>query len=105
MVVTVFNNADKYIGKKLNLGGDKKTLHEYSAIISEVTGKTLKYNQVPGEVFSKFPFPGAEDIVVMFEFIATDKYAPDQELTRTLNPSTAYFKQWAEKNKDKLLVA
>lgn len=104
VVATVFKNADKYIGKKLNLGGDKKTMSEYSAIVSEVTGKTLKYNQVPGEVFATFPFPGAEELAVMFEFFATDKYTPDQELTRALNPSTANFKQWAEKNKDKLLA-
>lgn len=104
VVVAVFKNADKYIGKKLNLGGDKKTMSEYAAIASEVTGKTLKYNQVPGEVFASFPFPGAEELAVMFEFFASDKYTPDQELTRTLNPNTAYFKQWAEKNKDKLLA-
>ena len=104
IVVTVFKSADKYIGKKLNLSGDKKTMGEYAAIVSEVTGKTLTYNKVPAEVFSKFPFPGAEELAVMFEFFSSDKFTPDQELTRILNPSTTHFKQWAEKNKDKLLA-
>ena len=67
-VATIFKNPDRSVGKKPGLSGDKMTMNEYAAIISEVTGKTLKYNQVPVEVFAKFPFPGADDLAVMFEF-------------------------------------
>ena len=103
-VATIFGNPDKYIGQKVGLSGDKMTFHEYAAIISKVTGKTLKYNQVPLDVFAKFPFPRAEDMAVMFEFYSSGKCVRDIDITHTLNPDAATFEQWAENNKDKLLV-
>ena len=54
-------------------------------ILSEVTGKTIKYNQVPNSVFAKFPFPGADELALMFEFFCNWLMT---------------FKTWAEKNKD-----
>ena len=57
VVAAIFDSPSEFIGKKVGLSHDKMTLHEYTAIISKVTGKTLKYNQVPVKVFQKFPFP------------------------------------------------
>ena len=102
-VAAIFDNPEKYIGKKIGLSGDKITLSEYVAILSKVTGKTLTYNEVPYEVFAKFPFPGADDLAVMFEFYDVGNPERSIEETRALNPSTTTFQQWAEKNKDKLL--
>ena len=103
VVVNILNNPDKYIGKKIGLCGDRMTMAEYAAIISEVTGKKLIYNQVPMDVFAK-SFPGAEDLAIMFEFYETGKCNRDAAFTRTLNPNTTTFRQWAEKNKDQLLA-
>lgn len=100
-VVTILDNPGKYIGKKLGLSGDRMSMHEYAAIISKVTGKTLKYNQVSGDAFSQFPIPGAGEMAAMFEFYDVGKPVRDIALTRTLNPNAATFEQWAEKNKDK----
>ena len=100
VIVAILNDPEKYAGKKLGLSGAKMTLD--AAIISEVTGKTVKYNQVPFDVFVKFLFPGAADLAVMFEYFEkTDMF--DTELTRSINPNTASFRKWAEENKDKLL--
>ena len=103
-VVSIFNNPNEYIGKKVGLSGDRLTMNEYAAIISEVTGKTLTYNQVPANVYAKFPFPGAEDLAAMFEFYATSEFVREIPLTRKLNPATQTFRQWAESNKDTLLA-
>ena len=103
-VVSIFNNPNEYIGKKVGLSGDRLTMNEYAAIISEVTGKTLTYNQVPANVNAKFPFPGAEDLAAMFEFYATSEFVREIPLTRKLNPATQTFRQWAESNKDTLLA-
>ncbi len=99
-VVTILNNPDKYIGKKLGLSGDRMSIAEYAAIISEVTGKTVKYNQVLGDVYSQF-FPAAHDMAIMFEYYEVGKPVRDIELTRSLNPQTATFQEWAKRNKDK----
>lgn len=100
VVVAIFNNPGQYLGKKVGLSGDRMSMFEYTDILSEVTGKTIKYNQVPVEVFAKFPFPGAEDTATMFEFYEVGKPVRDAALTRTLNPNTATFKVWAQKNKE-----
>ena len=102
-VAAIFDNPQEYIGKKIGFSGNKITLSEYTAIISKVTGKTLKYNEVPYDVFAKFPFPGADDLAVMFEFYDVGNPDRDIEKTRKLNPASLSFQQWAEKNKDKLL--
>ena len=103
ILATIFSNPNKYLGKAVKIAGDKITLNEYAAIISRVTGKTVKYNQVSVEVFAKFPFPGAEHVATMFEYFATGLLENDVELTRKINPNTQTFEQWAEQNKDALL--
>ena len=103
-VAAIFDNPSEYIGKKIGFSGDKLTFTEYAAIISKVTGKTVTYNQVPYEVFAKFPFPSAEDMVNMFEFYDIGNPDRSVEKTRKLNPATLTFQQWAEKNKDKFLT-
>ena len=79
------------------------TMAEYAAIISEVTGKKLNYNQVSTDTYAK-SFSGAEHLAVMFEFFEVRQPERDIALTHTLNPNTSNFRQWAEKNKDQLLA-
>ena len=101
-VASIFDTPDKYIGEKIGLSNEKMTLTEYSAVISKVTGKTLKFNYVPPDVFAKFPFPGAGDMAAMFEFYDYQD-GPDRniELTRKLNPALSRFEEWATANKEK----
>jgi len=103
VIVAVFTNPGEYIGKKIGISGDKLTMYEYAATMSKVSGKTVKYNQVPTEVYSKFPFPGAVDLAIMFEFFNSGKVQRDIDLTRHLNPKALNFEQWATMNKDRLL--
>ena len=102
-VAAIFDKPEEYIGKKIGFSGDKLTLFEYVAIIGKVTGKTVTYNEVPYEIFAKFPFPGADVMATMFEFYDIGNQDHSIEKTRELNPFTLSFQQWAEKNKEKLL--
>ena len=101
VVASVFSNPGEFLGKKIGIAGDRKTVDEYAAIISKVTGKTVKYNQVPVEVFASFPFPGADDLAYMFDFFARGNHNQDQTLTKRLNPNVLSFEEWAGRNKDK----
>ena len=101
-VAAIFDNPSEYIGKKMDLTAEKITMEEVATIISKVTGKTVKYNQISTSVFAKFPFPGAEDLARMYEFILSGTYNPSLEPARKLNPNMLSFKVWAEKNKDAL---
>ena len=105
IVAAVFSKPEEYIGKVVSISGDKLTIHEYTAIIGKVTGKTVRYQQVPVEAFAKFPFPGADDIAIMFDYFARGNPTYNVENTRKINPKTLRFEEWAEKNKEKLLNA
>ena len=101
VVAAVFKNPDEFIGQKIGISGDYKTVGEYAAVISKVTGKTIKYNQVPVEVFATFPFPGTDEYAYLFDFFKKAPYQ-DLALTKRLNPNVLSVEEWAERNKDKL---
>ena len=104
VVLAIFNDPGKYIGQKVGITGDKLTMDEFIAIISEATGKTVKYNLIPYDTYAQFPFPGAAELASMFEFFdLKDLY--DVAVIRSMHPKVATFKEWAENNKDKLIVA
>lgn len=104
IILSIFTNADKYIGKTIDLAREKLTASEYAAIMSEVTGKTVSYNLVSVDEYAQFPFPAAPDLAAMFEYYDIGNWVMDIELTCALNPNALTFRQWAEKNKDNLLV-
>ena len=99
-VASVFENPKEYIGRKIGISGEKITPEEYMSILTKVTGKTYRYQYVPVEVFEKFPFPGADDMAVMFDYFERFGLDRDIGLTKRLNPQTKGFEAWAKENKD-----
>ena len=106
IVVTVFKNPQQYIGKKVALSAERKSIGEYLEIVSKVTGKTVKYNQLSFEqyVASQPNNPFAGEMSATFEYYSKVDTPYDQEFTRKLNPTALTFQQWAEQNKDKLVA-
>ena len=103
IVLAAFQNPQEYLGKKIAMSGDKKTIAEYAAILSSVTGKTVKYIQVPFEQFRNQPNnPAAEDISAMFEYYSYGNPSYDLASTRKIYPGILNFQQWAEQNKERL---
>ena len=98
-VASVFTNPSEFIGKKIGLSGDKLTMTEYVEILSKVTGKTIEYNQVTPDQFAQFPFPGADDAAVMFDFFSRGNPDRDCVLTQRLNPKVRRFEKWATDSK------
>ena len=88
IVVAVFSKPEVFIGTVVSISGDKLTIHEYMAIVSKVTGKTIRYQQVPVEVFAKFPFPGADNLAMMYDYFAHGNPSYDLAITRKLNSKT-----------------
>ena len=104
IVVEVFKNPDKYLGKKVALSGARLTMEEYTAIISKVTGKAVKYNQVSFEQYADQPGnPFAPEMSAMYEYYSKADTPYDEKFTRSINPNTLTFQQWVEQNKEKLL--
>ena len=102
IVLAVFQNPQEYLGKKIGMSGDKKTIAEYAAIISSVTGKMVKYVQVSFAEYRKQPNnPLAEELSIMFEFFSCCKLCYSEEVTRSIYPGMLNFQQWAQQNKEK----
>ena len=102
IVLAVFQNPQEYLGKRIGMSGDKKTIAEYVAIISSVTGKTVKYVQLSFEEYRNQPDPIAKELSTLFEFFSYGTPCFSEELTRKIYPGVLSFQQWAEQNKEKL---
>ena len=101
-MLAVFQHPQECLGKKIGISGAKMTIAEYAAIISSVTGKTVRYVQVSSEQFRNQPNnPAAEDIASMFEYFSYGK-PYNEEFTRRIHPGALTFQQWAEQNKERL---
>ncbi|XP_072034327.1 nmrA-like family domain-containing protein 1 [Amphiura filiformis] len=102
-VASIFASPEAYIGKTIGFSGDKKTIQEYADILSKhLAPKTFKAGEVTAEQFSKFGFPGAEDLGAMFEFYQRGNPERDLALTKQLDPSTQSFEDWVKVNRDAL---
>ena len=103
IVVNVFQNPQQYLGKKIALSAERKSIPEYLEIVSKVTGKVVRYNQVSFEQFANQPNnPFAAELSAMFEYYSKVDTPYDQAFTRRVNPGALTFQQWAEQNKDQL---
>lgn len=102
----IFKAGDKYKGKTLGIAGEMLTVSEIADGFAEIMGTEVGYNDVPASVFRSFEFPGAEDLGNMFQFKAEFEKefcdARDIDETRKLNPELLTFKEWLQKNKEKI---
>jgi uncharacterized protein YbjT (DUF2867 family) len=93
----VFKRSD-LIGQTIGIAGGAPTGEEMAAGLTKALGVTVKYNDVPPEVYRGFGFPGADDMGNMFQFKRdfNDAYVKSRsvELARELNPELQSFDQW-----------
>ncbi|XP_063285086.1 nmrA-like family domain-containing protein 1 [Pelobates fuscus] len=99
VVVSILKCPSEYIGKDIGLSAEKLTIEQYAAIMSKVTGKTIKDAKISPDQYEKLGFPGAEELANMFRFYLL-KPDRDEKLTHKLNPQTKTFKQWFEEKKE-----
>ncbi len=98
----VFKAGDTYIGKTVGVAGDHLTGEQMADAFTSALGQTVRYNDVPPEVYRSFPFPGADDMGNMFQFKRDFNRdfvgARDIEATRKLNPELMTFAAWLAKH-------
>jgi hypothetical protein len=94
-------------GKRIVIAGEKMTGDECCKIMSEVTGKEFKYNQVDYEAYKGFGFPGAEELGNMFWFwdVSEEYNGPDCDPAKTKSsvcPELLSFRDYCEQNKERI---
>eukprot|EP01132_Coremiostelium_polycephalum_P004598 gene4598-5740_t len=63
----VLANPTKFVNAEIPFS-TRLTGDEIAAKISKFTGKQVKFNSVPTNVYAKFGFPGAEELALMFQY-------------------------------------
>ncbi len=102
----IFRNGDRYIRQRVGIAGEHLTGAQMAAIFSDVLGETVRYNNVPPEVYRSFGFPGADDLGNMFQFKRDfEQYfcgARSVEFTRRLNPELQDFRTWLVRHRSEI---
>jgi uncharacterized protein YbjT (DUF2867 family) len=89
-VGAVLAEPEKFEGKVLSAATRLYSMEEITEILSHVTGKTVKYNQLPEQVFKGFlPPPAVEHLVQMLLYFQDFGY---------YGPQTKGSVEWTAKN-------
>lgn len=91
----------------MKITGDQRSAAEYAAVIAAVTGRQVRYQHIPREVFAGLPIPGAAALADMFELLRCHLPPDPRELaeSRRLYPAISDFRSWAEGHREALLAA
>ncbi len=102
VVNTIFNNPSKYIGQLIGAVAEDLEPARYAEIMTKVLGKTIRYNDIPREVFASFGFPGAEDLATQFTCnrLHILERKADQKASHEMYPEIKGFEQWLTENKE-----
>jgi len=102
----IFKKGTEFIGKTVGIAGDHATGAQMAAAFAKALGQTVRYNDVPPEVYRGFGFPGADDLGNMFQFKRDFNEdfcrARDLKFSRSLYPALQTFEQWLTKNKQRI---
>jgi uncharacterized protein YbjT (DUF2867 family) len=104
LIAPMFEQPERYIGQVVKLAGDELPAARYAEVMSQATGKTIRYGHIPRETFAAFGFPGAEDLADMFEYyrVHIPSRADDIQSGRAIAPDLQSFETWMTRNADRL---
>ena len=104
VVTGVFLNPEKVgTGQYLSLAADKYSFNDV-LVAFKANEKEYSFNYIPGEVFSKFPFKGADELAEMFAYFEAYTYMgpdADSQVQLAKDVSTGSFtslKDWIKQN-------
>ncbi|MCZ6764036.1 MAG: NmrA family NAD(P)-binding protein, partial [Alphaproteobacteria bacterium] len=100
VVNAIFDRPGDFAGRVVGIVGDDLRGKEYARIMSEATGRMIKYNYIPRDVFASFDFPGADILANMFEMNRLYILDSQTDLAecRKLYPEMQSFDGWAANN-------
>jgi len=95
VAVRILEDAGRFTGKRFDLAGDELTGNDAKAILSRVTGRPLRYYQVPLDIVRQRM---GEDAVKMYEWFDRVGFAADRAALRCEFPDVDFqdFESWAK---------
>jgi uncharacterized protein YbjT (DUF2867 family) len=102
----IFKAEGGYIGRTVGIAGQHLTGAAMAAALTRALGRTVRYDDVPPEVYRSFGFPGADDLGNMFQFKrdfnADFCGARDVAASHLLHPDLQSFDDWLERNASRI---
>ena len=104
----LFGRGQDAIGKTYGIAGEHLTGAEMATELSRALGEPVQHFAMPFADYAKLGFPGADDLANMFqfnyEFSAEFCASRPVAKTRELYPGLQSFRQWLERNVQKVPV-
>lgn len=94
-VAEAFDNPADWLGKSIDIAGDQYNKQEIAQIFSRVTGRKIKYLQVPWDEFEK---DQGEAMTVMGKWFEDVGYSVDVENLRAQYPWLMTLEQYLQEN-------
>jgi uncharacterized protein YbjT (DUF2867 family) len=88
-----FEHPEKYIGKTVEIAGDAITAPEIAAAISQVSGQSIPYQQIPVETIRQ----QNRQIAAAFDYLNKVGYTTDIAALRQQHPDLMDFETWLKK--------
>jgi uncharacterized protein YbjT (DUF2867 family) len=95
-------------GQRFGVAGDVLSGAEMAAKMGHALGRTVRFEDIPFDVYRSLGFPGAEDLGNMFQFqaILGEEFlgSRDPERARSLNPELLSFDAWLGANAGRIPI-
>jgi len=90
-VALAFTHSGKWRGRALDIAGDELTMSEVAEAMGRVSGRDVRYQQVPWDEFEK---RAGHEMTVMFKWFQDVGYHIDIAALREENPRLTHFEPW-----------
>lgn len=105
----IFRRGAGATGQRFGISGENLSGDEMAAKLSRALGQSVKFQNVPFDIYRGLGFPGAEDLGNMFQYQAiageTFQRNRDPKLARELNPQLLSFDAWLAANASRIPLA
>lgn len=94
-VALAFEHPDHWRNRAFELAGDEVSMTEFAEALSRVSGRDVRYQQLPWEQFEQ---RAGREMTVMFRWFEEKGYSVDIAAVREEYPALTTFHTWLEKN-------
>ena len=104
----LFRRGIDTVGQRFGIAGDVLSGPEMAARMGRAIGRSIRFEDVPFDVYRGLGFPGADDLGNMFQYqaILGDEFLRSRspELARSLNPELLSFDAWLDRNAGRIPI-
>ena len=105
----IFCRGTSTVGQRFGVSGENLSGAELAGKMGSSLGQTVRFQDVPFDVYRGLGFPGAQDLGNMFQFqaIRGEAFQKDRDplTSRALNPSLQSFDAWLAAHQGQLKIA